>query len=113
MNGEKVLRFRIALVYSVLVLFGGAIAVKLFTIQLAEGDTWRAKAVNVATAVRSVQSERGHIFSDDDRLLATSIPEYEIRMDMAADGLTDSNFSSNIDSLSWHLSSLFGDRNAE
>ncbi len=113
MNGEKVMRLRIALVYSVLVLFGGAIAVKLFTIQIAEGAKWRAKAENVATAERSVQSERGHIFSDDDRLLATSIPEYEIRMDMSADGLTDAVFSSNIDSLSWQLSHLFGDRSAE
>jgi cell division protein FtsI (penicillin-binding protein 3) len=110
MNEEKILRLRITLVYAVLMLFGAAIAVKLFTIQIAEGDKWRAKAVNVATAMRSVQSERGHIFSDDDRLLATSVPEYEIRMDMRADGLSDALFVTNLDSLSWGLSNLFGDR---
>ena len=107
MNEEKILRLRITLVYAVLMLFGAAIAVKLFTIQIAEGDKWRAKAVNVATAMRSVQSERGHIFSDDDRLLATSVPEYEIRMDMRADGLSDALFVTNLDSLSWGLSNLF------
>ncbi len=110
MNQEKVLRIRIALVYGALLLFGAAIAVKLFTIQLVEGDKWRAKAVNVATAMRSVQSERGHIFSDDDRLLATSVPEYEVRMDMRAEGLTDALFTANLDSLCWGLASLFGDR---
>lgn len=110
MNGEKVLRLRITLVYALLMLFGAAIAVKLFTIQLVEGDKWRAKAENVATAMRSVESERGHIFSDDDRLLATSVPEYEIRMDMQADGLTDEVFAAHLDSLCRGLASLFGDR---
>jgi cell division protein FtsI (penicillin-binding protein 3) len=78
-----------------------------------EGDKWRAKAVNVATAMRTVTPERGHIFSDDDRLLATSVPEYEIRMDMQADGLTDAAFNANIDSLCWGLSKLFGDHSME
>lgn len=110
MNEDKTLRLRIYLVWSVLVLFGGAIAVKLFVIQLAEGDKWRAQAVNVATAMRSVQPDRGHIYSDDGRLLATSVPEYEVRMDMRADGLTDEVFSTNIDSLALRLSALFGDR---
>jgi cell division protein FtsI (penicillin-binding protein 3) len=110
MNEQGPLRLRITVVYAVLMLFGAAIAVKLFSIQIMEGDKWRAKAVNVATAMRSVQSERGHIFSDDDRLLATSVPEYEIRMDMRADGLTAAAFASNVDSLSWELSELFGDR---
>lgn len=113
MNDNKVLGLRITLVYALVLLFGAAIAVKLFTIQLAEGDKWRAKAVNVATAMRSVQSERGHIFSDDGRLLATSVPEYEIRMDMRADGLTDALFNANLDSLAWGLSKLFGDRSMQ
>lgn len=110
MNPEKVLRLRITLVYAVLLVFGGMVAVKLFTIQLVEGDKWRDKAVNVSTAMRSVQPERGHIFSDDDRLLATSVPEYDIRMDLRAEGLTNALFNANIDSLSWELSQLFGDR---
>lgn len=113
MNEQKILRLRITLVYALLMLFGAAIAVKLFSIQLVEGDKWRAKAVNVATAMRSVQSERGHIFSDDDRLLATSVPEYEIRMDMQADGLTNEAFNTNLDSLCWGLSKLFGDRSMQ
>lgn len=103
-------RLRLTVVYTGLILFGAAIAVKLFSIQLLEGDKWRARAEEVATAMRTVRSERGHIFSDDGRLLATSVPEYEIRMDMQADGLTDELFSAHVDSLSWELSRLFGDR---
>ncbi len=111
MSGEQQpYRLRITLVYAVLLLFGAGIAVKLFSIQLLEGEQWRAKAQHVAMAMRTVQSERGHIFSDDDRLLATSVPEYEVRMDMRADGLTEKLFQANVDSLSWELSQLFGDR---
>jgi len=110
MNELDKRRPRITLVYALLMLFGAAIAVKLFSIQIMEGDKWRAQAVNVTSAMRSVQSERGHIFSDDDRLLATSVPEYEIRMDMQADGLTQQAFTAHVDSLSWELARLFGDR---
>lgn len=113
MTGEKIMRLRITLVYAALLLFSAGIAFRLFSIQLMEGDKWRAKAVNVATAMRNVQSERGHIFSDDDRLLATSVPEYEIRMDMRADGLTDQLFQAELDSVCWGLSKLFGEHSME
>ncbi|MBP9160377.1 MAG: penicillin-binding protein [Flavobacteriales bacterium] len=112
MNEEKGLRLRTTVVYGALLLFSTAIAVKLFTIQLVEGDKWRAKAVNVATAMRTVPSDRGALLSDDGRLLATSVPEYEVRMDMRADGLKAGTFAENIDSLSLCLSNLFGDRTA-
>ncbi|MCB0772244.1 MAG: transpeptidase family protein [Flavobacteriales bacterium] len=110
MSEKNPRRMRMAVVHAALILFGAAIAVRLFSIQLLEGDKWRAKAESVAVAMRDVRSERGHIFSDDDRLLATSVPVYEIRMDMRADGLTDELFNANIDSLSWCLAKLFGDR---
>ena len=74
MNAANPFRLRLTVVYGALILFGAAIAVKLFSIQLLEGDKWRAQAAEVATAMRTVRSERGHIFSDDGRLLATSVP---------------------------------------
>ena len=43
-------------------------------------------------------------------LLATSVPQYDVRMDMRAEGLTDALFTGHIDSLSWCLSQLFQDR---
>ncbi len=110
MNDGRQLRNRANLVYLVLVLFACAIAVKLFTIQLVEGDQWRAKAEHISTTYRVVQPDRGHIYSEDGRLLATSVPEYEVRMDMVPKGLTDEIFRENIDSLAWHLSDLFRDR---
>ena len=108
----KQLRARANMVYIVMVLFALAIAVRLFTIQLVEGAEWRAKAEHVATTYRTVQPDRGHIYSEDGRLLATSVPEYDVRMDMIPDGLSEEVFSSKVDSLAIQLAQLFGDRTA-
>ncbi|MBK9762203.1 MAG: hypothetical protein IPO87_02300 [Flavobacteriales bacterium] len=80
MMENKQLRARANMVYFSVVLFAMAIAVKLFTIQLVEGDKWRARAETVSTTYRIVQPDRGHIYSEDGRLLATSVPEYDVRM---------------------------------
>jgi cell division protein FtsI (penicillin-binding protein 3) len=112
MNDPKQLRARANIVYLSMVLFACAIAVKLFTIQLVEGDKWRAKAEVVSTTYRTVQPDRGHIYSEDGRLLATSVPEYDVRMDMVPDGAHRNElFQANIDSLSigiWRTSSAIG-----
>ncbi len=112
MKENKHFRARANMVYVAIVLFALGIAIKLFTIQLAEGEKWLAKAGTVSTTYRTVQPDRGHIYSEDGRLLATSVPEYEVRMDMMASGLTDELFRTNIDPLSERLAVLFGDRSA-
>ncbi len=112
MTENKQFRARANMVYMAIVVFAFAIAVKLFTIQIAEGDKWLARAETVSTTYRTVQPDRGHIYSEDGRLLATSVPEYDVRMDMMASGLSDELFKANIDSLSEGLSHLFGDRTA-
>ena len=110
MTDNRQLRARANVVYLTLVVFAFAIAVKLFTIQIAEGDKWLARAKTVSTTYRTVQPDRGHIYSEDGRLLATSVPEYEIHMDMRAEGLTDKLFFNGVDSLALGLSALFNDR---
>ncbi len=110
MTENKQFRARANMVYLAIVAFAVAIAIKLFTIQIAEGDKWLAKAETVSTTYRTVQPDRGHIYSEDGRLLATSVPEYDVRMDMMASGLTEELFRANVDSLSISLAALFGDR---
>ena len=86
---------------------------RLFSIQLVEGDKWMARAEHLATAFRTVQPDRGHIYSEDGRLLSTSVPDYEIRMDLRADGLTPELIASELDPLCQALSRMFGDRSPE
>ena len=109
---QRTIRLRVALVYAAFVLFALAVVVKLLTIQLVEGEQWMARAEHVATAYRTVAPDRGHIYSEDGRLLATSVPEYEVRMDTRADGLTKAVLDEHLDSLCWHLARLFPERTA-
>lgn len=51
-----------------------------------------------------IEAERGNIFTEDARILATTIPTFELRMDTRADGLTDTIWKKHIDSLSLLLS---------
>lgn len=110
MSDNKQLGIRAGIVQLGVVLFALAIAGRLLYLQIAEGAHWRAKAEHVSTAWRTVQPERGHIYSADGRLLATSVPEYDVRMDMVPDALTDERFNASIDSLASCLAALFQDR---
>jgi cell division protein FtsI (penicillin-binding protein 3) len=62
-----------------------------------------------------LDAERGTIYSEDEQMLSTSIPTFDIYMDMEADGLREKNgkrFKENVDSFSIALSDYFGDRSA-
>ena len=70
-------------------------------------------ADSLSTRFANVEASRGNIYSIDGSLLATSVPEYEIRMDMLAGGIEkDTDFYEKIDSLASKLSSFFGDKSS-
>ncbi len=59
---------------------------------------------------------RGTIFSEDGQMLSTSIPTFDVYMDLAADGLREKKgkrFSENLDSFCIAMSGFFGDKTAE
>lgn len=101
---------RIRLVYVFIALFALLIAGKVVHIQFFEGDHWREMAQNATMRYVSIDAARGDIRADDGRLLATSIPIYEIRMDLARHVVDDDIFHRGIDSLCTALSRLFTDR---
>ena len=51
-----------------------------------------------------VSADRGNTYSDNGSLLAASIPYFELRMDLKADGLKEETFNEGVDSLAWNLS---------
>ena len=70
-------------------------------------------ADSLSTRFANVEASRGNIYSVDGSLLATSVPEYEIRMDMLAGGIErDAVFYEKIDSLAGKLASFFGDKSS-
>ncbi|AMC12251.1 penicillin-binding protein [Lutibacter profundi] len=87
-------------------LFLVLIVVKLTNIQYAEGDKYRSLSEQLTLRNDTIFANRGNVFSDDGSLLATSMSQYEIRMDAYT---VDANvFKKNIRSLSVELSKMLG-----
>jgi cell division protein FtsI (penicillin-binding protein 3) len=107
---KKEILFRAGLVYVGFLLLGIAIIARILFIQIVQGDELRSKTKKLTLKNFTIDPARGDILATDGRLLATSIPSYEIRMDMKARGLTREVFMENIDSLSLCLSKLFKDK---
>jgi cell division protein FtsI (penicillin-binding protein 3) len=104
---KKDILWRVYLVYIFIGLFGVAVIARVVQIQVFEGEVWKKKAKEMTTAFRGIEAVRGNIFARDGSLLATSVPIYDVHMDMLADGITKQKFDENIDSLSICLSQMF------
>ena len=105
---------RVYIAFGLIVLLAFAVLFKLFHVQFAEGEKWRAMADSLSTRFANVEAARGNIYSIDGSLLATSVPEYEVRMDMLAGGIEkDDVFYEKVDSLAAKLSVFFGDKSTK
>ncbi|RPH33084.1 MAG: PASTA domain-containing protein [Bacteroidales bacterium] len=113
MSIKKEILVRVALVYLIFVLLGFAIIAKIIYIQVVEGNKWREVAKTITFKDITIEPNRGDIFSYDGRVLATSVPYFEIRMDLKAAGLTNEVFGEKIDSLAMCLSKFYGDKSAK
>ncbi len=115
MDVKKDILWRVYLCFLGMALIGIVIAIKVFYIQDVEGGYWRSMANNLHDRYITIDAERGTIYSADGRMLSTTIPTFTLHMDFRADGLvTDkgNKFYKNVDSLSYYLSKLFGDKSA-
>jgi cell division protein FtsI (penicillin-binding protein 3) len=105
---------RIYLAFGLILLFAGAVAIQMVRLQFVQGKKWKAMSVKLSTRYIDVPAARGNIVSADGSLLATSVPQYDVHMDMLAGGIADDKvFYAKIDSLAAKLSGFFGDRSAK
>jgi cell division protein FtsI (penicillin-binding protein 3) len=109
-DGRKTILVRTYAIYFVVLIVGLAIVGKAAYIQLVEGQEWREKAERLTLRYETVEPVRGNIYSADGKLLAVSVPVFDIRMDVASNHISNDFFNSKIDSLSMRLSRLFRDR---
>lgn len=110
MNEKKNILSRTYLMYIFMCLFALGILYRICIIQFAEGDEWRSKAEAFTTKLDSVEAVRGNIFDANGALLATSLPYYEIAVDINAPSITEKIYKANRDSLAYELSNLFEDK---
>jgi cell division protein FtsI (penicillin-binding protein 3) len=80
--------------------------VKLTDIQFADGEKYREMSEHLTLKNDTIFANRGNVFSADGSLLATSMSQYEIRMD--AFTVEAADFEPNIRSLSVELSKMLG-----
>lgn len=105
--------WRVILVYVCICLFGVSIITKVALIQFKEGDMWRAKAKTLTTQEFVVNASRGNIYDVNQNLLATSLPYYEIGIDVNTEflrNLSSADFNKYSDSLALELSGLLKQR---
>jgi len=107
---KKDILLRVYVVYFGILLFGMAIIGKAIYIRSTEGEELLEKARKQEMRFFPVDAIRGNICADDGTLLATSIPIFDIRMDISSDLITDELFSHQVDSLAYHLTNLFRDK---
>lgn len=111
MNIRTDILLRVYIAFGLIVFLAFAVVFKLFHVQFVQGDKWKSMADSLSTKFANVEAARGNIYSVDGRLLATSVPEYELHMDLYAAGIEDDDaFNSKVDSLGNKMSRFFGDR---
>ncbi|MBS1951656.1 MAG: transpeptidase family protein [Bacteroidetes bacterium] len=111
MNIKKSILIRVRIAFLGVLVFAVCVAAKIGHIQLAEGEKWRQEARETMFQNMEVEATRGNIYSDNESLLATSLPFYRVAMDptLAKNEL----FNKNIDSLSLQLARFYKDRSAK
>ncbi len=112
MNIKKDILWRVYLSFFFVCLFAVVIIVRTVRLQVVERHTWTTLADSLTTDYHTIEASRGNIYADDGSLLATSVPVYEVRLDMRASGLTKEIFNEGVDSLGLMLCREFRDKSA-
>lgn len=110
MENKKQILTRTYIIYVAMCLFALGILYRIVVIQFVQGENWRAKAEANTTQLFTIEAVRGNIFDMNGALLATSVPYYEIAVDICAPSIDDKLFKEKRDSLALCFSQLFGDR---
>jgi cell division protein FtsI (penicillin-binding protein 3) len=98
------------LVFLGFILFGLAILTRVGYLQMAEGQYWKSKADSLTLDFHTINPMRGNIYAADGSLLATSLPRYDVHIDLLAPGIKKELFNEQIDSLALSLANLFKDK---
>jgi len=111
MSAKKDIMWRVGVMYLVMVAAALTIVGKIVWLQFAERDKWSVNSDTAPIREVAIEANRGDIYSADDKLLAVSVPYYDIRMDMTVESLTDDIFYDHLDALCHKLAGLDPGRN--
>ncbi len=104
MDNKNELLVRVYFVMCLFILFAIAILFRVIKITTIEGEKWRSKG-DVYVKWMDTKVDRGDIYDANGNILATSLPFFDIRMDLVKP--TKASFDKNIDSLAICLHELW------
>jgi cell division protein FtsI (penicillin-binding protein 3) len=87
-------------------IFALLVVFKLTKIQFVKGESYRALAEERSIKDVVIPANRGNVYSVDGSLLATSVPKYDIRIDLVTS--SERNFQNNIQALCDSIASFDG-----
>jgi len=82
MNVKKDIRFRVYIAFTAICLLGLAIVVKAALIQTKDGSELRKEAAKLHMRTDTLRAERGNIYSEDGTLLSSTIPQFDVHLDL-------------------------------
>ncbi|HNQ83246.1 MAG TPA: penicillin-binding protein [Bacteroidales bacterium] len=104
--------WRVYLVYFGVLVFALVIIYRAAYLQFSMKDELLEKAKKQEVKYFPIEALRGNILARDGSLLASSIPDFEIRMDLSPNVVQPEIFNAKIDSLSMLLAGLFKDKSS-
>jgi cell division protein FtsI (penicillin-binding protein 3) len=110
MNLRKSILVRTRIASIGVLVFAILIMVQAFNLAVVNREEFVKKSEEQSVRLREVKAIRGNILSRDGRLLATSLPKYDIRFDTRASGITDELFATKLDSLATLFSIHFKEK---
>ena len=112
MDTKKDILWRSYLIYMGMLIFGVFVFAKAIYIQRVEGTYWKSLSDSLHLEYREMDAERGTIYSEDGRMLSSSIPFFDIYLDFGAEGIQEKDgkrLKENIDSVSFYLAAILGE----
>ena len=113
MDVKKDIVFRLSTIYIIAAVIALAIIIRVFQLQFIQNEKYEQTAETVQYKTVKTSPERGDICAYDGKILATSQPFYEIRMDLASEALNMDTFNRYSGPLADSLAKIFTGKNRE
>ena len=108
---EKSIMNKLYFTSGAMFIFALLVVYKLVTIQFVEGDQYRSIADNRTIKDDIIPANRGNVYSVGGSLLATSVPKYDIRIDLVTP--SHKNYEASIEPLCDSLASFYNTSSEE
>ena len=107
MNIKKSILWRVYTSFAFVCVFALAIIGQIVRIQTVKGHYWKQLADSLTTYYDNIEPIRGNIYATDGSLLATSVPIYDVYMDVSEKTIDTDIWKRDIDSFAFCLNKFY------